>query len=163
MSESTNTGTNTGATGATTGRVIVGIDGSECSAKALRWALDHAAVTGTTVHLVACWQRPLVFDAGGLGVAAPPDEELSHAADTWLSQTWQACAGPIDAATARGCAVTREVRLGAADLVLEEMSGECDLLVVGRHGHNAFQRLLGTTSRHVADHARCAVVVVPEA
>lgn len=142
--------------------MVVGIDGSDCSRHALRWALYAAAKAPCEVQLVACWQRPLLFDAGGLGVAYPADDDLSAAARTWLEETMTACQADIDAAIANGCVVNSRTELGAADLVLEELSKTARLVVVGLRGHNALARFLGTTSRHVADHACCPVAVIPE-
>lgn len=142
--------------------MLVGIDGSECSRHALRWALYAAAKAPCQVHLVACWQRPLLFDAGGLGVAYPADEDLSQAAAQWLQETMAACQADIDRATAAGCVVSGRTELGAADITLEELSKTAHLVVVGRRGHNALERLLGTTSRHIADRAHCPVAVIPE-
>ena len=148
-------------------RIVVGIDGSNCSLHALHWALAHATATaagGTPVevHLVACWQRPLMFDAGGLGVAYPADDDLSSAAKTWLAETVAAAATEIDRARTAGCTITEQTESGSAEVVLERLSQDASLVVVGRRGHNVLERMLGTTSRHVADHARCAVAVVPE-
>ena len=142
--------------------VVVGIDGSECSRTALRWGLYAAGKSPCEVHLVACWQRPLLFDAGGLGVAYPADDDLSQAAQQWLDETVAACSAEIAEAEAAGCVVSARTELGAADVTLEELSKTANLLVVGRRGHNALERWLGTTSRHVADHAACPVAVIPE-
>ncbi len=54
------------------------------------------------------------------------------------SETWRAI---IDAAEARGA----------------------DAIVVGSHGYRAIDRILGTTTARVADHACCLVIVVHEA
>ncbi len=156
------TSTNTTTVNAGLGIMVVGVDGSECSRHALRWALYAAAKAPCEVQLVACWQRPLLFDAGGLGVAYPADADLAQAATQWLSETMEACAAEIDAAVAAGCVVNGRTEVGAADLVLEDLSKTARLLVVGRRGHNALDRLLGTTSRHVADHAHCPVAVIPD-
>ena len=142
--------------------MVVGIDGSECSRHALRWALYAAAKAPCEVQLVACWQRPLLFDAGGLGLAYPADEDLSASARMWLDETMTACQADIDAAVAKGCVVNGRTELGAADLVIEQLSRTANLVVVGRRGHNALDRLLGTTSRHITDRACCPVVVIPE-
>ena len=51
---------------------------------------------------------------------------------------------------------------GAPGPVLERESKRAALVVVGRRGRNSVRRLLvGSVSRHVADHAHCPVVVVP--
>ncbi|HQV58202.1 MAG TPA: universal stress protein, partial [Ilumatobacteraceae bacterium] len=66
-----------------------------------------------------------------------------------------------DARTA-GCVVEAYSTVGAPDLVLEELSEKAALIVIGRRGHNILERFLGTTSRHVIEHAKCAVTVIPE-
>ena len=43
---------------ADTASIVVGVDGSEASLDALRWALTHAASTGATVRAVTAWAFP---------------------------------------------------------------------------------------------------------
>jgi nucleotide-binding universal stress UspA family protein len=74
------------------GRVVVGVDGSEGSLMALRWAVAEGRVRGTTVHAVLAWQfhphwgdpgpgrstmLPLTYGAGmpGMSGAAPTGSE----------------------------------------------------------------------------------------
>lgn len=144
-----------------TGAVVIGIDGSESARRALRFGLRLATAAGAPVHLVACWQRPLLFDAGGLGVAYPADDDLSTAAQAWLDETIEACKEEIDEARTAGCRIEAYTEVGAADLVLEELSKKAALLVIGRRGHNILERFLGTTSQHVIEHAQCPVTVIP--
>lgn len=144
------------------GAIVVGVDGSESSRCALRWALRVAGRAGFPVHLVACWQRPLLFDAGGLGVAYPADDDLSAAAAAWLNETMAACRPEIERAREAGCTIEAYSEVGAPDIVLEELSQQAALIVVGRRGHNLLQRFLGTTTRHIAGRAKCPVTVVPE-
>jgi nucleotide-binding universal stress UspA family protein len=40
------------------GRILVGVDGSEGSRQALRWAIEGAAVRGATVRAVTVWESP---------------------------------------------------------------------------------------------------------
>lgn len=49
--------------------ILVGVDGSPASRKALRWALDEATRTGTTVEATMAWRRqPSVVPAPSMGV-----------------------------------------------------------------------------------------------
>ena len=38
--------------------IVAGVDGSEDSKEALRWAARQAALTGAEVHAVTAWQVP---------------------------------------------------------------------------------------------------------
>ena len=46
--------------------IVVGVDGSETSSEALRWAADEAALTGARLDVVAAWDYRLIY--GGTGV-----------------------------------------------------------------------------------------------
>ena len=53
-------------------------------------------------------------------------------------------------------------RVGGVQDVLLKEAVDADVLVVGAHGQTgAFRAVLGTTARSCADHAQCAVLVVP--
>jgi len=57
-----------------------------------------------------------------------------------------------------------EMRIGQAERTILEFADEVniDLIVMGRHGHSAFQRrLFGNVTETVARKARCAVLVIP--
>lgn len=43
-------------------RIVVGVDGSETSKSALRWAIRQAKLTGETVDAVIAWRFPSTYD-----------------------------------------------------------------------------------------------------
>jgi nucleotide-binding universal stress UspA family protein len=45
--------------------VVVGIDGSEPSKRALRWAARYAKAMGETVHAVIAWEPPALLKRPG--------------------------------------------------------------------------------------------------
>jgi nucleotide-binding universal stress UspA family protein len=45
--------------GAARGRIVVGVDGSEASKVALRWAARLAPVMGAHIEAVVAWQSPV--------------------------------------------------------------------------------------------------------
>ena len=46
---------------ATTGRIVVGVDGSPESSQALRWAARQAGLTGCELHAVLAWHVPFTY------------------------------------------------------------------------------------------------------
>ena len=53
------------------GRIVVGVDDSEGSAHALRWAARQAGFTGATLEAVIAWQYPAFFGWAPAGGTAP--------------------------------------------------------------------------------------------
>ena len=65
------------------GRIVVGVDGSPPSARALKWALNQGALTGAAVEAVNAWQVPQVpggrISAMGVDLSAMSKEILQNA------------------------------------------------------------------------------------
>ncbi|MFD7985379.1 universal stress protein, partial [Kitasatospora indigofera] len=60
----------------TGGRIVVGVDGSEASRSALRWAVEQARVTGGTVEALSAWEYPAFYGwVGSVPVADGFDPE----------------------------------------------------------------------------------------
>jgi nucleotide-binding universal stress UspA family protein len=149
-------------TGATTSgghimeRIVVGIDGSESSRRALRWAVDEARVRDAALEVVHTWHMPYVSGFPYVAATLDPstfedparklvDDMLAGVDTTGLSQ-------PVERIVVCG---------GAASTLLESAKG-ADMLVVGSRGLGGFSGLLlGSVSHHVAHHATCPVVIVP--
>ncbi len=143
-------------------KMIVGIDGSACAEHALAWALNNVCKGTADIQLVCCWERPLLIDATGLATTVLTDEQLAAQAQQSIDHALEELAAEVEAVRAGGGSVTSRVMMGAPDDVLESESEHADCLVIGRRGHSKLAKLLGTVSRHVADNAKCPVVVVPE-
>jgi nucleotide-binding universal stress UspA family protein len=141
-------------------RIVVGVDGSECSKKALAWALRQARSSGARVEAVCTWQEPARY---GFSYATAPGvfqgEGLAAVTDKILRETITEVSGP----TGGPVDVVPTVVEGPAAMVLLRMAAGAELLVVGGHGHGAFTgMLLGSVSQHCVQHAPCPVVVVPD-
>jgi nucleotide-binding universal stress UspA family protein len=133
--------------------VVVGVDGSDASRDALAWAGRYARLTGATVHAVTAWQYPAEL---AFGVVAVPDFDPEGDARRLLKET-------VDEVLEgrEPVAMRTSVAHGPAGLVLEQLTGTADLLVVGSRGHGVVTGvLLGSVSEHCVHHARCPVVVV---
>lgn len=141
------------------GPVVVGVDGSEGSAAALRWAAAEAARWEVDLVVVHGWETPVPVPPGGLAVTEWSDEAFaSHAHE--LMQTM------VDEAFATTGAppqyVLRAVPTTAAQAIIEEgNSRQAGLLVVGSRGRGGFASLvLGSVSRQCVHHAGRPIVVV---
>jgi len=132
-------------------RIVVGVDGSEGSKDALRWAKREADLTCASLDVVMTWEVPAV----PYGVWSGYD--ASGAAEATLKETVEEVLGvpnPHDVAL-----ITTE---GRPANTLLEAARKADLLVVGTRGHGPFAALLlGSVSQQCVTHAPCPVVVVP--
>jgi nucleotide-binding universal stress UspA family protein len=156
--------------------ILVGVDGSASSEKALAWALDDARSRGNaTVIIVHAYRRP-ENRSSPYAYSYPylPGhlvQQLSESELTWRDE--QAALARrqgeavIDHAvrTARSgdgdVPIKRVVVASEAAKTLIEMSQSADLLVVGSRGRGGFRGLrLGSVSQQCLHHARCPVVVV---
>lgn len=136
-------------------RIVIGVDGSESSARALRWAVDEAGRAGATVEAVHAWHQPYIAEYPYAAVAFDPEpfEDLSR----------RLLADAVAQAAVDGVAVEPVLVQGMAAPALLEAAKGADLLVVGSRGHGGFSGLLlGSVSQHVAQHSPCPVVIVPE-
>ncbi|GAA0947346.1 universal stress protein [Pseudonocardia zijingensis] len=141
-----------------TGRIVVGIDGSEPSGNALEWAVARARLGGEQLELVNTYSVTAGVDFYGYqaAVASQPVE--------WFIEFSRQL---LDAAAARvhelapdlTCTTTSQA--GHPASVLAAASEGADALVVGRRGlGSAASVLLGSVSNQLTVHARCPLVVV---
>lgn len=139
--------------------ILVGVDGSDHSRKALAWAareagIRHAPLTVVNVHqaVVGYW---------GSAVAYPGDHSLAEQARKEAQkQTDDVLAELGDAPRPAEITVLAVSGIPAEELLAE--SASADLLVVGSRGAGGFKKLLmGSVSSQVTHHAHVPVVVVP--
>lgn len=137
-------------------KTVVGVDGSDASRDALRWAIEHAS-EGEEVRAVYVWQmyrgpRPDVVPVSELQLIRPE-------ADRFISEVVDAVIAELDGPLP---GVERVSYYGHPGRWLVNLSDEVDLLVVGSRGLGGFKGLLlGSVSTYVVHHAHCPVVVVP--
>jgi len=141
---------------AESGRIVVGIDGSDSARRALQWALDEARRREASVDVVHAWQTPYVVPSPLAGVPLDVDVIEKHARST-LDRM-------VDGEDTRHQPARVErilVQGGAARAVLDTARG-ADLVVLGTRGLGGFKGLLlGSVTHHVAHHLRCPLVVIP--
>jgi nucleotide-binding universal stress UspA family protein len=136
--------------------VLVGVDGSPSSHKALAWAAAEASDHGADLVVLNVWEHTLLPPAGSVSVSERyvPDPSQRTAED--LLEDVKAVLGEDPPVL-----VQPRVKQGNPSRVLIEESAGADLLVVGTRGHGGFAGLvLGSVSQHVAAYAECPVTVV---
>ncbi len=138
-------------------RIVVGVDGSPCSVRALRWAVREARLTGRSVDAVLAWEYPTSY--GGYGwvpYGFREGTDFGEVAERTLEDSISQAAGPDDGVDVR----PKAVRGNPVQALLDAARG-ADLLVVGSRGHEGFTAaLLGSVAQHCVYHAGCPVVVI---
>jgi nucleotide-binding universal stress UspA family protein len=136
--------------------ILVGVDGSPGSRKALSWAAAEAADHGADLVVMNVWEHTLLPPAGSLSVSEKYVPDLSQRTADELVQLIKEELGEEPSVL-----VQPRVKQGTPAKVLIEESSDADLLVVGTRGHGGFAGLvLGSVSQHVAAYAQCPVTVV---
>ena len=142
-----------GSGGGTAARIVVGVDGSEGSKAALRWAARQAEFTGATLEVIITWQYPAFY---GWVPAYPDNLDLAMLAEKALADALDEVFGPV-----RPAWLEARVLEGYAAQVLVEESAGADMLVVGSRGYGGFaDALLGSVSTYCVHHAHRPVTVI---
>jgi nucleotide-binding universal stress UspA family protein len=137
------------------GRIVVGVDGSESSDRALVFALDEARLRDWEVEVLHAWFFPAIAYSPYGPTPNLRESDLEAAGAEVLDRA-------LAAAETAGARVTRRLVMGGSAPALLEAAASADLLVVGTRGHGGFAGLLlGSTSQHCAHHPPCPVVIVP--
>lgn len=141
------------------GRIVVGADGSEGSAAAMRWAARLAAAAGAEVVVVHVID-PSTYDLRPLGFprAVLNEDDWREALRDELEARW---CQPLVRAGVRHRVRIEEGHAGPrlADVAEWEYA---DLLVTGHRGLSGLAELVhGSVSTYLTHHARCPVAVVP--
>jgi nucleotide-binding universal stress UspA family protein len=137
---------------AASGRIVVGLDGSDCAQRALRWAVTEAELIDAKVDAISVWDWQPEYGMPPYGVSEQFRQRWAE--DVLRTQLQRLPASQAD----RVCI---QASRGAAAAVLVAASADADLIVVGNHGQGAAAgRLLGSVSQKVARHAQVPVIVV---
>lgn len=127
--------------------IVVGVDGSAGSLRAVRWALEEAHLRGSAIEVVTAWHPD-----SATGAPAPhAAEEIQRRVlrDAVAESGWE----PL---------ISAEVEMGLSEEVLVRRSEGASLLVIGSHGVGSVRHAaLGSTSEYCSRMAMCPVVVLP--
>jgi nucleotide-binding universal stress UspA family protein len=142
-------------------RIVVGVDGSEASMSAARWALHEAHRSGAALTVVHVWQSSIAL------IGCSP-QQASH-----IARLVDAAQRVLDGVIKRLRAEAEAAHVildpvlipGDPGPVLVDESTDADMLVVGSHGrsHNSPRgtAVLGSVSAYCVHHATCSTLIVP--
>jgi nucleotide-binding universal stress UspA family protein len=138
-------------------KIVVGIDGSDASKDALRWAVEDARARGAEV--VALHAYEVTVPTTDAVPTAPVDlpgliTEYRNDALQFVTDGVREVVG-----NSMGVDVAPIAVEDAPAKALLDASRDADLLVVGSHGHGLSGLLLGSVSLECAQHAACPVLI----
>lgn len=136
-------------------KIVVGVDGSAGSRRALRWAAAEARQRDATLRVVLAWEP--AYLATYSSVTAHVDrEEQERAAQSMLAETLRSVFGADTPDQ-----VMAKVIQGVAERVLVEESGMADLLVLGSTpARGPASQSVGPVIRGCLYQARCPVMII---
>jgi nucleotide-binding universal stress UspA family protein len=137
-------------------RIVVGVDGSEPAAAAVKWAVRLAKALGSQVIAVYAVDIPAYFPEP-YGLPVQFDTEWRAAVKEEFEDKW---CKPLKVAGIRYRTVMEDGR--AASVINDVADREnADMVVVGRHGRGGVaELLLGSTSHELVLHSKHPVLVI---
>lgn len=135
--------------------VVVGVDGSEPSRAAVRWAAREALRRAIPLHMVHAYWMPNALSLPGL-LPDTFDDESRDWSEKMLTETKAWLEAEFPTLTVRTSAIRK-----APDEALRETSADAALTVVGSTGHGEFTgTVLGSVAMYLSRYADGPMVVV---
>ncbi len=141
-------------------RIVVGTDGSETAAEAVRQAVDLAKLAGAQLSIVSAFEPVSKRRLEGEQQDAPPDVQYEIGPREDVNLVLDAAAA---VAKKEGIEVQTHPVEGAPSEAILNVAEEtkADLIVVGNKGMTGARRfLLGSVPNNISHHAPCSVIII---
>lgn len=136
-------------------RILVGLDASPRAKDVLDTAVNLATKTGG---------RLVLFRAVGIPLGLPPEayamspDSLENMLEQEARRYLEGLAAEVPAGVVESVHVHAGTPWRSICATAQEFG--VDLIVIGSHGYQGLDRLVGTTASKVVNHAECSVLVV---
>jgi nucleotide-binding universal stress UspA family protein len=138
--------------------IVVGVDGSGHSRRALEWAMHEAALRHAPLRILTV--HPAIVGYYGGVVTSPQDLELTEQVQAAVKAEADKVLAALDGPLPQSVTVRAVHGFPVEELV--NASKDADMVVLGSRGVGGFTRLmLGSTAGQVVQHAHCPVLIVP--
>ena len=137
--------------------ILVGVDGSDHSQRALEWAAKEAAFRQTSLTVLAVHQA--VHGWAGTLRFQDDDVQVQKVAEAAKAETEKVLAGLGDS---RPESVTVKAVHGYPAEEIVNAGADADMIVLGSRGAGGWsQQLIGSVASKVSHHATAPVLIVP--
>jgi len=132
--------------------VVVGADGSETAAEAVRQAIELAKLTGGQLHIVSAYSPHALKSGEGEYAKSIGSDSVARSLLDDLGSRAALAGVQVD---------THAIAGSPADAICQVASDvHADLIVVGNKGMKGVRRVLGSVPNSVAHQAPCSVLIV---
>ena len=138
--------------------IIVGVDGSGHSQRALEWAMEEAAIRHAPLTILTV--HPAIMGYFGSMVTTPVDLEFTEQIQAAVKLEADRVLAGLSGSHPESVTVKAVHGFPVEEFV--SASKGADLVVLGSRGAGGFTRmLLGSTAGQVVQHAHCPVLIIP--
>lgn len=145
-------------------KILLATDGTKYSTAAAAMVKKLDLGEGDEIHVISVVDMAVPMAVDIYGGYLPDTTELERMAKEGAAKLLQDATAELNTAFAgRNVAVSSEVEFGSPDSRIVETAEAraSDMIVIGSHGYNRWERLLlGSVSNSVVHHAHCSVMVV---
>lgn len=144
-------------------KVLLATDGTKYSDSAIEMVGNLDIKQGDEIKIISVVDMAIPLSVDVYASYLPDTTELEKAIRENAKQTLEKASAALKQKVNDGVKINTEILFGTPESRIVEYAEEmnADLIIVGSHGYNRWERLLlGSVSNSVVHHAHCSVIVV---